>query len=123
MIIDESLTRHLIQIVISPGNTTTANIQFANHANRQFITITIDDKLFHIQLRLTDCHMLGMGQFLVIGCNGYLSGTITIEDTRLCHLAQLIEQLVREFLSSRPADVNKTDDITEIITGEPRLPA
>ena len=66
MIFHEALTRHLVEVVVSFGNTSTANVQLTNDSCRQFVAICIHDKFLHIQLWPANSNQFRIGKFRIV---------------------------------------------------------
>ena len=79
MIFNETLTCHLVEIVISFCDTCTSDIKLAHDTYRQFVAVLVDDELTNIELRTTYGHDLSVGEFSIIRSYRNFSRTITIE--------------------------------------------
>ena len=122
MIVNETLTRHLVEVVIATGHTATTDVEFANHAYGQFVAVAVDDELLDIQLGLADGDDLGIGQFGIVGGHGDFRRTVAVEDAGLGDASHLREQGIAELLTAGTANLDLTDGLAEVFTGEPRLP-
>ena len=89
MIFNETLTCHLIEIVISFCNTCTSDIKLAYDTYRQFVAVLVDDKLSYIELRATYGHDFSVGEFGIIRSYRNFSRTITIEDASFSYVFKL----------------------------------
>ena len=65
----------------------------------------------------------GLGQFLIVRCNGNFCGAVAVEDAGLRGISHLGKQLVGEFLSTGTTNTDVGNGMAKIIAREPRLPA
>ena len=80
MIFNETLTCHLIEIVISFRYTCTSDIKLAYDTYRKFVAVLVDDELTNIELRTTYGHDFSVSEFGIVRSHRNFSRTITIED-------------------------------------------
>ena len=120
---DEAFARHLVEVVVATSYATSTDVEFAHHANGQFVAVLIDDELLDIELRFAHGDQFGMGEFLVVGSHRNLGGSIAVEDACLGDAAHLGEQLVGELFATGATDSDLGDGTAEVGAGEPRLPA
>ena len=123
VVVNEAFLGHLVKVVVAMSHATAADVQFTHNAHRQFVAVLVHDKLDNVQLGFAHGYHLGIGQFLVVRRHGNLGGAVAVEDAGLGDLADLSEQLVREFLATGTHDVDAADGITEVLTRQPRHPA
>ena len=64
MVVDEAFARHVVQVVVAAGNTTTADVEFTNDTYGQFVAVAVDDEFLDVELRTAYRHAVGMGKFL-----------------------------------------------------------
>ena len=60
MIFDEAFSSHLVEVIVTACHATTTDIQLTHYSNGQFVAILIDDKLLHVELRLSYGHHRGI---------------------------------------------------------------
>ena len=123
MILHETFTGHLIEVVIATCHTSAADIELTDNASWQFVAIGIDDKLLDVQLWLTNSHHLGIRQFRIVRGDSNLRRTIAIEDTGLGDATHLLQERITEFLTTGTTDLHLRDGLAEIVAREPGLPA
>ena len=123
MILHETFTGHLVEVVIASCHTSASNIQFSNDTYRQLITIGIDDKFLDIQLRFTHGNHLSVGQFCVVRGNGNLRRTVAVEDAGLGDAAHLLQECIAELLTTSTTDLHLRYGLAEVIARQPGLPA
>ena len=123
VIVDEALARHVVEVVIATRHTASADIEFAHHADGQFVAVGIDDKLLDVQLRTSHCDHFGMRQFGIVRRHRNLRRTVAVEDACLCDAAHLGQQGLAELLAAGTTDFEMGYALAEYRTREPRLPS
>ena len=122
MIVDEALTGHVVQVVVTAGNTTTADVEFANDAYGQFVAVAIDDEFLDIELWTAYRHAVGMGEFLDVRRHGGLRWTIGVQDARRSELLHLVQEALGQFLATEADNGNGADGLDELRAIDPGLP-
>ena len=123
MIIDEAFTRHVVEVVIASRHSTSTNVKLSHYTHRQLVTVTIDDKLLDIELRAAHGDDAGTSELSIVGSYSNLGWTIAVKDACFAHGAQLVQQLVAEFLSTGSRNLNVGDSLSKVLASEPCLPS
>ena len=122
VIVDEALSGHVVQVVIAPAYTSSADIELAHHAYGQLVAVAVNDKLLNVELRPAYGDALGMGQFLDVRRYGSLCRSIGVQYARRCELLHLVEQALGQLFAAEADDGYGADGLDKFVAIDPCLP-